>query len=69
MLSLEGTKLKFVLGPRPAHDHGENCAQKVDLMAEPETPLPPPFPGLTPNFLFAVQIVPRGGTIWELAVQ
>ena len=46
MPSLEGTKLKFVTGPRLAHDHGENRAQKEDLMAEPEN-RPPPPPGLT----------------------
>ena len=36
VLSLGGTKLKFATGPRLAHDHGENRAQKEDLMAEPE---------------------------------
>ena len=41
MPSLEGTKLKFVTGPRLAHDHGENRAQKEDLMAEPENRPPP----------------------------
>ena len=39
--SLEGTKLKFVTGPRLAHDHGENRAQKEDSMAEPENRPPP----------------------------
>ena len=41
MPSLEGTKLKFVTGPRLAHEHGENRAQKDDLMAEPENLTPP----------------------------
>ena len=36
-------KLKFVTGPRLAHDHGENRAQKEDLMAEPENLTPLPF--------------------------
>ena len=41
-------------------------------MAEPENLTPPyrPDPNTAPpNFLFAVQIVPRGGTFWKLAVQ
>ena len=45
-LSLEGTKLKFVTGPRLAHEHAENRAQKDDLMAEPKK-LDPPPPALT----------------------
>ena len=44
MPSLEGTKLKFVTGPRLAHDHGENRAQKEDLMAELENLTPPSSP-------------------------
>jgi hypothetical protein len=40
VLSLKGTKLKFVTGPRLAHEHGENGAQKEDLMAEPENLTP-----------------------------
>ena len=41
MLSLEGTKLKFVTGPRLAHKHCENRAQEEELMAQPETLAPP----------------------------
>ena len=44
VLSREGTKLKFVTGPRLAHEHGENRAQKDDLMAEPEILTPPSSP-------------------------
>ena len=33
--SLGGTELKFVKGPRLAHEHGDNRAHKEDLMAEP----------------------------------
>ena len=43
-LSREGTKLKFVTGPRLAHEHGENRAQKDDLMVEPENLTPPSSP-------------------------
>ena len=38
---LEGTKLKFVTGPRLTHEHGENRARKEDLMDEPENLTPP----------------------------
>ena len=41
VLSREGTKLKFVTGPRPAHEHGENRARNDNLMAEPENRPPP----------------------------
>ena len=34
VLSLGGTEFKFVTGPRIAHEHGENRAQKDDLMPE-----------------------------------
>ena len=64
MLSREGTKLKFVTGPRPAQEHGENRAQNDNLMAEPENRPPPSRPDPNtdpPNFLFAGQIVTRGG--------
>ena len=40
-LSLGGTELKFVTGPRIANEHVENRAQKDVLMAEPENRLPP----------------------------
>ena len=48
-LSLEGPELTFVKGPGIAHEHGENRAQKDDLislMAEPENRPPTPL-GLT----------------------
>ena len=64
MLSREGSKLKFVTGPRPAQEHGENRAQNDNLMAEPENRPPPSRPDPNtdpPNFLFAGQIVTRGG--------
>ena len=40
VLLLGGTELRFVTGPRIAHEHGENLTQKDDLMTEPEPPPP-----------------------------
>jgi hypothetical protein len=64
VLSLEGTKLKFVTGPRLAHDHGENRAQKEDLMAEPENRPPPSRPdpnAATPEFFIRCPNSAQGG--------